>query len=1105
MEKLQVTLRRLISSRPALLIGEKATISSYDFDQVLSIGRKYLTDNGQVAPQSELQNINVITDRLRSLSGADAVEWRMRRKLAELQPTNDCVQLARVDWSVVISASLCLAFEQAIADRMDRQPFSRDVTRISHPSQSIPKRSIPVFRLYGEPTHQEADYSMPLGAVDLALRRPIWRDLLQRYPDYAQGSPLFVAGVDPTASDYLDLFGTLFTAKGPMPSNVVFIDQEEAAISGPLLQLLSRKTRITFLGNKLTNFCNYVSELFRPAKRLEFVPPIEHEVRDLVSEFLDQISIPETSLPSTFNIDSHFNELCDALFRPVSTDWRPYIAELDFRRDCIDDVLELVQWSLFSATRDTTPVVTVSGEAGIGKTTVLKRVAFEVCKNGGSVFWIRRTFLSDGKERLHRFISQLERIDVSGSTQLGKIVFFCDDPFGMGFDKNELADRIQSSGLQASLVLGLRSSDAVVGGVQEWQASFLSQDYTIPYELTESELERFPAFLCNLKIVEEQDRAKDLLRTVPTGKANATDILCGLWFLIPPTRHQLEQSITGEYLRLGQAAGSAETFARFASSKAEIAKRAYEAVAVCSAIDLPLPITVLVRSLDVEGYDDWLAIAAPGQPLWGLIYDETNEEAGTITYRTRNPVVTEVITRHIRGESGTSGEYAVLKRLVNVCLDGGESYEEFLQEVLVRRPKHLQSRLSYAQGLDLYDLAISANSTCASVFLHHRGIWERRMGRDYKKAQESFEQALEWIRTSEGTGERRENVLVSIAATSVDEMVADEISPQAARRTIEDKLDEVRMLRGFHPYSSHVMVRLLNTLACHNTTPSEERSAALCQALEESERVVVLLSGDRNRRSDFQESIEMMLVQQARAIQQISDGTPALELAHRMGENGSLRALAAIGYKKLYEASQRDSGKEFNNAFEFISSLITQYSAHKDVTRLRKLRALLYARWRLYKVRGEINWTLFKDDVEAVVASERHTDDPIWLYYRALALAHVEGLLSSQSEWATLRRSAKDHPVRYAMRNYYLGTQGSPKRLQATITQSHGRFYAEILGENIDVPLPESGSRFRSGDSVTCYLGFSFMGPTLRIGKPNTDTIRPPVPSIYTETFLRDS
>ncbi|MEZ5397808.1 MAG: NACHT domain-containing protein, partial [Bryobacterales bacterium] len=528
--------------------------------------------------------------------------------------------------------------------------------------------------------------------------------------------------------------------------------------------------------------------------------------------------VPSEKISTSQTTGIDLPSLIDGLFRPASQNWRPFQENLDIRRVITDELLSILKNIQDQAVPNNPRLLLIRGEAGVGKTTLLKRLAVEIAQRDIITLWCSR---ATGRNWLRSFKDLASDLSEWIKKQDGikpKFIVICDDPWALQINASDLIacfDRLSAS---IVFIFSMRNSDHVVDDFNNSFNTFIPDaDIEIPYELVEEEISQLSTMLVRIGAAKDKDSAVLEIQRIPS--KHAKDILCSLWYLVPETRTQLSESLRDEYCRLGTAKDVIHDIARNASSQHGLfAHSAYEFVTVTSNLNIGLPVEVLVHALGIN-YSEWLDIVGRGRPLWGLLYDVEDERTETFLYFTRNEVVTKVLLDLVNGGVGHAGEMRILKRLLSSCKVGSLVYRTFVLDVLVRGRKKLAEVLTYEQGLELFDIAREALPHEDRVIEHHKGVWMHDVGHDDKNAYRQFEYALHTeIYPGTDRDAPKEHIYTSMAASLVKLIREGKQNAEDGAAQVREHLRQATRPRYFDFYTSHVSANLLFDLA--NIDPS---------------------------------------------------------------------------------------------------------------------------------------------------------------------------------------------------------------------------------------------------------------------------------------------
>jgi hypothetical protein len=148
------------------------------------------------------------------------------------------------------------------------------------------------------------------------------------------------------------------------------------------------------------------------------------------------------------------------------------------------------------------------------------------------------------------------------------------------------------------------------------------------------------------------------------------------------------------------------------------------------------------------------------------------------------------------------------------------------------------------------------------------------------------------------------------------------------------------------------------------------------------------------------------------------------------------------------------------------------------------VRAGLVIRWRIQRMSGAIDWKSFRDDLHGILTTQRFRDDAIKRFYFAVAQYHCGEISEATANFSGLKRLAGYAMAPNAIRCYYIGSEGNPKRFQGTIERHHLNSYILIPELNSTVPARGHSADAGPGGTAHAYIGFSITGPIAVFDRP---------------------
>ena len=1094
-----VTLDTLINSlyqNPGLVLGPGCTVVQ---SEVLTMLRSIRSDVQEITKTRGEESLESLIDAVRSIDLTIATDFedRVKNSYRNLPVNYDLDHIVKCGWSAVVSLSSDMNFESQFANYLDGIPSSNSATVVSGSHIILPQRTTPIFKLFGNNVEIDPNKKLVVSASDIYIRQQQWPLMLRDLADFVRGSPLIFMGTDHVVEHVKTLLGILIHQPPPACRRLIFLKGDVTLHDRTVSSLLTHfeveicDATVRDVAAEVANMKPSQGSLNLSAMFTGYDNSIEKKLE----RYKSIISLVPNELPDSVSVDTNRTALVDSLFRPISVDWPPFLLSLDLRRSITSDLLEHV--SKESENNSEQAHAVIRGEAGVGKTSVMKRLAVELSASGNIVVWFRRRPAGIANNLYKDLVYDLKRI-VEAEDNDPRVFVFFDNPKVLGVDVNSIADYFEASSVNTTFIHAFRNSDYFINKASEASEtrdiSRKTRDFEVPFELDDIELSNMPEMLVNIGVATDISDAK--IRVGAIRAKNARDILCSLWYLIPETQFQISQSLTDEYLELGNIETKVTSTASGISEQSATAKRAYEAVTVISNLQLGIPVEVLVRYLKIE-YSEWLDLSGTGRPIWGLLYAEFDSEETSTFYRTRNEVVTSVLLNLVNGGAvGHTGEARVISELISACNGGTSIYRDFIMSILISSQHRLRDIFTVEQGIDLYDEAREAMNYPDRVLELHKGLW---MSKDRSRLKQAYEQLQVTLECPEYPGSDRhapvEHVYNSMAATVLQMIRSEEYEVEAGRKVVEKHLQQASSANFFSSHSWHVSASLYFEMSQQFNGDKSGSCESLAKSLYIIEMALQKIGYSGGKLNRNTRSVEMLKKLRDEILESYDDIDELKALAKDMYERmGSVAGFVLAARMVLTDAIANEKGKRYNQAANYIEEClqIIGPDIESQLVELKAIRLDLMIRWKLQKPNGAVDWQRIKEDADLVIKSDTYGSDPIRIYYSAVAHFHL-GDTSTATALFSRMRSTRQPGLDYRdTRNWYVGNEGFPRRCQCEIKQNQGRYYAVFPEVGIDLLIVGRAPKGGSGALAHAYIAFSLDGPSVRFERPSSDPLNIP-------------
>jgi hypothetical protein len=1025
-----------------------------------------------------------------SVGPSDLRAWTSKYVIDEVKPNPSLSAIVKIYTPAVVSLCIDDNYREALKEYRTQKTSSRSVATISSFGVNPSSRSIPYYTLMGDPRDQRDNRNLVCSASSYLSRKRSWSRILSSFLDRVKGDPILFLGTDAIKERVRDFLDELLRMTPNHPNKFIFLDSDSCAQDSTIVNLIEEFGEIEVvencspqeLGNKLserpTNFADL--PLFRD---------LNSEVIDLrrLGDFEGKVCY----VPSITNLnpdESQWHRNLDLLFRPTHLNWVPYALDLPFRRDITQQLTSEVTEHLGLLGGESLGLIyQIHGDAGVGKTTILRSVAYEMANSVNVLsLWVRKVFNDLTDMGFSDLISTLNKESQPDS----KLVIFLDDPLGNRVDPSKLIRDLKMLKRRWTLLVCTRNSDGMFSNTdaRRQMQGVPVVDIEVGNQFTEGEREMFLEYLVKLRVCSNSAVAKRYVEQ--SDVKNSKDVLGHLWYLLPETKSQLDHSLTDEYNRLGSAEASITSFIEAAKKNKEVVRLAYEYVAVCSNLsNIALPVEVLVGALGVvgESYASWREVAASQKILWGLIYEEDFEAAESYGYRTRNSIVTDVLIRNLNsGSLSNSREFQRLKELVEVCSSSAPAYRAFIESILIDNSGLVANRFSYDQCVDIYDLALETSVSNHGKIRHHKAIIERKKGGDINKVYQDLTLLIADSENSMSEDCDAPHLLNNTAAATIRKGVEmGVIDPSEGGDVALAHIGAAIRKDQFSVHTHHVHATTL--LAIAEKTSDSDRSSFLkliLNTLEILDRASVVENGrpsrsnkasDGNRVSWFG-SIERKLA--TLLPEEILNKDDMVEVLQRTGGQSGVVLLIRTN---LAKAKMSGKGKDFNRVDDLVREVIGIVDDRGDEpsSSLRLARVELKIHWQINASKGPVFWEEFEEDLRSLFSvSVGYGDDFFLLFYWAVAMFNLGKITESQTVFQRLRSSRIPQPILHTQRCFYLGDKTNPVELEGVVEKGAAKrkfIYSARLGTDIEVR--HAGLGGKPGEIQHYKIVFSMNGP----------------------------
>jgi hypothetical protein len=687
------------------------------------------------------------------------LEEFIRSKLENLQPNDAYKTMTKFDWAAIFTTNFDdlveLAHRTAPQLQKTLHPIYSDQFQVNPADRS----KVYLFKIMGSITATETETGyMVLSRADYnrALKRR--SKYLELLTDFVKTGTMIFIGYSFGDRLILDIMDELIEIYGKerLPWSYALFEHLE----------LDEKTNYMFSSRKIIavkcdfeSFFKYLDKNYRiqvkVSKHVQFklkghsLEISEGEARQL-AEYFDILN------EEKINHDPGNRE---DFFKGTDKSWGAFREGWDFKRDLYifpgftrtlggKAVIGCLKDRVFEELKkhdvDDNKVILIKGMAGVGKTMLLRRLAYDVYASGEApVILIRPDRITFDYKSLAGFIESLNHqlnhaVPTKGKHLLTlKSLIIIDDAASMIRHVNRIKDYLASRGRPALIVAAERTG--------EWDFQWETFRFRIPeenfYELDEKLSEREKSELVNHLYKLDYIRAQGTFWGDVIDRTFKRSFFATIYSLVHHSKKPLNEIIRDQYQNLSG-----------------VTQTAFRYICLFHQFDLPINLELLVKSLKCS-YSDFYSEVL-GKETAKVIFEELDEE-GNLLYRTHHRIIAEKTVQFFFGDPEM--QKAIFLEILKEGTLTSRKEREICEKLLVGYigPGAKRQIFSYDQQRQIFRTICEKNPIRSLI--HHWGILEVD-DHNYAEAEQLLKRALELPREDIDSyrGESDQNILTSL-------------------------------------------------------------------------------------------------------------------------------------------------------------------------------------------------------------------------------------------------------------------------------------------------------------------------------------------------------
>ncbi len=1037
---LKIITDAILNNKATLFIGSGASTLSGIPDG------KTLAANLKKDFPSVDQETNNLTDIFQDLiddpaCGPERLYEYLKKIFLNKTPNEFYDAITQYDWNNIFTTNYDRLIEQAFDDK-DLGAKLRRIVEFNYDINLRDKTKIFLYKLMGS-----AD--IPLGKEgDMVLSRKQYHEnlvnrgrYLQQLRDCLLDSTLVIIGYSGRDRLLFDVIEKTMENRSSdkIPYSFMIVRQEE--LSTKTLSVLGPK-KIIPVNISLIDLIDRLKNSSKDELESKSSPVCYHTVT------VETIKIPITE--TEFNSFSEDFEILtdeetkqakadkDLFFKGLTRGWAPFKVDLDFKREIYPDLKKRVLLELQKTDPKDNMVLTLSGSPGSGKSTALRRLAYDIYNGGTPVIFLNEHTSKLDYRLIEKFITQLNHKfdDASGAgrRKTVKPLIIIDDAPSLLFDPTRISQYLRSNSKSALILVAGRTGEWTDSWYSGKTATISKNTFELKDSMASEEIEAFQTYL------------KEKLDINYTGEdieeKSGASFFASMYTAIDTTHRPLDEIIKGLYKELPADA-----------------KKAYEAVCCLHQFGLPFSQLLLARYLDCTTTTQLFEILTP-LTTDAIVEDE--DQFGNVFYRSQHRIIARKTVEFFLNDP--SLQLAILEDVIEKTNFNIRSERSLIERLLIR--DIYQIPFSYLEKQQLYKKT-TERQEIRSV-LHHWGILEMD-NNQMKDAKTLLERAMK-VKEPVGAfkGEADRNILTSLGVLHSRMAILEyKKDPQAAAKNIElaESYFQKAKTSGFmgeHPYGAHAsMLFELSCLTNDKVDKMNYLSGAL-QIIDNTKK-----RGIAKKENTYLDEIELKIWAALDNEDQVYEAIEIIADKRNSPRGYYLYAK----YLKRYQRSRRD----LQRAYDIIVEGLEKFPDDEECATLRI----------------EYFFELYPKDIKQLYTllgkyAEQTAYPQISLLFEAIVLAMEMGHFPLALKWyKKLERLSKNEDARFEVRRYLCDVSGDRRVLKGRVMRINDQYNGEILCETLPeypehIKFRPIGLPVAENDTVLFNLGFPLVGPIAR-------------------------
>lgn len=449
-------------------------------------------------------------------------------------------------------------------------------------------------------------------------------------------------------------------------------------------------------------------------------------------------------------------ERIEEFLKGQSENWEAFGKGWDFKRDLHFEIKNKVENELTKNRPEDNDAVLILGGGGLGKSILLKRLAYDLYEAGNPVIMLNSYLSFFDYKLIDKFCGDVNPDPENSREEKNKVVIILDNADANIDNVRKILIYLKNHSMPALVIGAARLNEWEYAQKQWGFGRITSEDNTfiISQKMDEGEITRLIEHLGKL-LNREEFLTNLVFWTAKAVVDYESDFFATIYSLVDPAQRKLNEIIWDEYKKLP----SVPT------------KRTYEYVSLFYQYDIPLKLEMIVEPLRKDFGYSYREFARDiyETEAKSLIIEVEGDFVGDLFYRAKNKIIAQKLVEKLFDPADKEQLEKMVERYIKVlsgvkALDRAEM--EIVRSLLVKYlgPNGIdKGKINEEHLIRLYDTLLD-NEIEDSTILHHYGILESSR-ENFEKAENLLNKSLKSSRRYRGGAlgiEQEKNILNSL-------------------------------------------------------------------------------------------------------------------------------------------------------------------------------------------------------------------------------------------------------------------------------------------------------------------------------------------------------